>query len=111
MKNILKVAILVVSSIGVAHTFAKPVETPIVFKKGTYGTKIKGNFKGYNDARYTVRAQRGQIGSTSADSTGEIILPETGVYTIQVYQMRNSARLGRAVDFNLDLKILNNIKK
>ena len=141
MKNILKAAILVVSSIGAVHAFAKPAETPIVFKKGTYSTKVKGNFKGYEDARYTVRAQRGQIlkfnilstrdlayvnvyapgdkpgkaeaiyiGSTSADSTGEIILPETGVYTIQVYQMRNSARLGRTVDFNLDLKILNNIK-
>ncbi|MCO8103864.1 MULTISPECIES: DNA breaking-rejoining protein [Acinetobacter] len=144
MKKILKVAVLVLvaCSFGAIHAFAKPVETPVVFKKGTYGTEVKGNFKGYDDARYTVRAQRGQIlkfnilstrdlayvnvyapgdkpgkaeaiyiGSTSPDSTGEIILPETGVYTIQIYQMRNSARLGKAVNFKLDLKILNNIKK
>jgi len=63
MKKILKVAVLVLvaCSFGAIHAFAKPVETPVVFKKGTYGTEVKGNFKGYDDARYTVRAQRGQI--------------------------------------------------
>lgn len=40
-------------------------------------------------------------------STGEITLPETGQYTLQLYQMRNTARRGEIVNYNIELKIIN----
>jgi len=48
------------------------------------------------------------IGST-AGSAGEVILPSTGQYTLQVYQMRNTARRGKSVNFKVDIQILNQV--
>jgi len=36
-----------------------------------------------------------------------VVLPSTGQYTLQVYQMRNTARRGKTVNFNVDIQILN----
>lgn len=138
MKKSLSLAILAASvTLGSAPVVAKSLETPVTFKKGTYGASLKGTFKGYDDALYTLHAKAGQrlkfkttstgdlayiniyapedkpgkaealwIGST-AGSAGEVVLPSTGKYTLQVYQMRNSARRGKTVNFNVDIQILN----
>ncbi|MGE8563139.1 MAG: DNA breaking-rejoining protein [Acinetobacter bohemicus] len=140
MKKSLGIAILATSVIlGSAPAFAKSLETAVTFKKGTYSTNLKGTFKGYDDARYTLHAKAGQrlkfkttstgdlayiniyapgdkpgkaealwIGST-AGSAGEVILPSTGQYTLQVYQMRNTARRGKSVSFKVDIQILNQV--
>ncbi|CAM2967683.1 DNA breaking-rejoining protein [Acinetobacter celticus] len=138
MKNVFKTAILVTFvALSSTSVFAKIIENPIVFKKGSYGTNLKGTFKGDDEARYTLHAKAGQqlkfkIKSTknlaylniyapedkpgSAEailkgaivgSTGEITLPETGQYTLQLYQMRNTARRGEIVNYNIELKIIN----
>ena len=138
MKNVFKTAILVTFvALNSTSVFAKIIENPIVFKKGSYGTSLKGTFKGDDEARYTLHAKAGQqlkfkIKSTknlaylniyapedkpgSAEailkgaivgSTGEITLPETGQYTLQLYQMRNTARRGEIVNYNIELKIIN----
>ncbi len=138
MKNVFKAAILVTFvALSSTSVFAKIIENPIVFKKGRYGTNLKGTFKGDDEARYTLHAKAGQqlkfkIKSTknlaylniyapedkpgSAEailkgaivgSTGEITLPETGQYTLQLYQMRNTARRGEIVNFDIELKIIN----
>ena len=138
MKNVFKAAILVTFvALSSTSVFAKIIENPIVFKKGSYGTNLKGTFKGDDEARYTLHAKAGQqlkfkIKSTknlaylniyapedkpgSAEailkgaivgSTGEITLPETGQYTLQLYQMRNTARRGEIVNYNIELKIIN----
>ncbi len=138
MKNVFKAAILVTFvALSSTSVFAKIIENPIVFKKGSYGTNLKGTFKGDDEARYTLHAKAGQqlkfkIKSTknlaylniyapedkpgSAEailkgaivgSTGEITLPETGQYTLQLYQMRNTARRGEIVNFDIELKIIN----
>ncbi len=138
MKNVFKTAILITFvTLSSTSVFAKIIENPIVFKKGSYGTNLKGTFKGDDEARYTLHAKAGQqlkfkIKSTknlaylniyapedkpgSAEailkgaivgSTGEITLPETGQYTLQLYQMRNTARRGEIVNFDIELKIIN----
>lgn len=138
MKNVFKTAILITFvTLSSTSVFAKIIENPIVFKKGSYGTNLKGTFKGDDEARYTLHAKAGQqlkfkIKSTknlaylniyapedkpgSAEailkgaivgSTGEITLPETGQYTLQLYQMRNTARRGEIVNYNIELKIIN----
>ncbi|NUF39354.1 DNA breaking-rejoining protein, partial [Acinetobacter lactucae] len=50
------------------------------------------------------------IGST-VGFKGELTLPVDGDYTIQVYQMRNSARKNKTVKYNLDIQLLNKVKK
>ena len=138
MKNVFKAAILVTFvALSSTSVFAKIIENPIVFKKGSYGTNLKGTFKGDDEARYTLHAKAGQqlkfkIKSTknlaylniyapedkpgSAEailkgaivgSTGEITLPETGQYTLQLYQMRNTARQNKSVNYKLNVSVEN----
>ena len=59
-------------------------------------------------AKEIGKAEALWIGST-AGSTGEVILPSTGQYTLQVYQMRNTARRGKSVNFKVDIQILNQV--
>ncbi|WMI64115.1 hypothetical protein RBH94_08525 [Aestuariibaculum sp. YM273] len=44
------------------------------------------------------------IGQTQGD-TCKMVLPQTGVYKIRVYQMRSSARRGTEVKFKLDVSL------
>ncbi|OTG66389.1 PPC domain-containing protein [Acinetobacter silvestris] len=124
-------------TMSIPPVFAKPLEKQVILKKGTNKANLKETFKGYDDVQYTLRAKKGQllkfkvssngnlayinifapgnkpgnaeailIGST-VGSTGKITLPSNGEYTVQVYQMRNSARRDTVVNFNLDIQILN----
>ena len=134
-KNLTLILFSAFISLATTTTFAKTQEKSIHFIKGTDHSKIAGSFTGYDDIHYKVYAKKGQtlkfnlesnqglaylnifapedqpgkanallIGS-SAGSVGEIVLPTTGAYTLQVYQMRNSARQNKTVKFNLALKI------
>ena len=44
-------------------------------------------------------------GSTSADGTARIQLPEDGTYTIRVYLMGNDKDAGKTVGYNVDISI------
>ncbi len=44
-------------------------------------------------------------GSTSADGTAKIQLPEDGTYTIRVYLMGNDRDTGKTVGYNVDISI------
>ena len=134
-KNLALILLSACVSFATTTTFAKTQEKSIHFMKGTDQSKIAGSFTGYDDIHYKVYAKKGQtlqfnlksnqglayvnifapgdrpgkadallIGS-SVGSVGEIVLPATGAYTLQVYQMRNSARQNKTVKFNLALKI------
>ena len=120
---------------------AKNVEQKVNFLQGSTSTTLTGKFQGYDDVRYKVYAKNGQvlkfninslgnlayvnifapgkkpgkdnallIGST-VGSKGELALPVDGDYIIQVYQMRNSARKHKIVKYNLDVELLNKVKK
>jgi len=121
--------------------YAKNVEQKVNFLQGSTHTNLTGKFQGYDDVRYRIYAKNEQIlkfdinslgnlayvnifapgtkpgkdkalliGST-VGFKGEIILPADGDYIIQVYQMRNSARKNKTVKYNLDLELLNKVKK
>lgn len=123
-------------SLGSVATFAQTAEQSIVFSKGTNQKTQTGKFEGYDDVQYKIYAKKGQvlkfnvksnsnlaninifspdkkpgkdeaifIGSTEGQ-VGEIILPSNGEYTIQVYQMRNTARQNKTVSFQLYIQIL-----
>lgn len=112
---------------------AAPVK-PIQFAKGAIGTTVAGSFKGYDDIQYSLNAKAGQtlsykltsnhdlaqiniyapddkpgkadalvIGSTTGAS-GKFKLPESGNYLIQIYQMRNTARNNRTVNYKLHVE-------
>ncbi|MDQ9890186.1 PPC domain-containing protein [Acinetobacter pittii] len=121
--------------------YAKNIEQKVNFLQSSPHTTLTGKFQGYDDVRYRIYAKKGQIlkfdinslgnlayinifapgkkpgkdnalliGSTSGFK-GELTLPVDGDYIIQVYQMRNSARKNKTVKYNLDLELLNNVKK
>lgn len=126
----------IILSLSAVSTFAKNAEQPITFTKGTNQKTQIGKFEGYDDVQYKIYAKKGQvlkfkvtsnnnlaninvfspgkkpvkdeaifIGSTKGQ-VGEIILPSNGEYIIQVFQMRNSARQNKTVNFQLYVQIL-----
>jgi hypothetical protein len=106
---------------------------PVQFAKGAQSATVKGTFKGYDSINYTLVAKAGQTmtvnisgssnanfnvfapggvpGQAEAMGTGYVdekwqgTLPASGKYTIQVYQMRASARRGETVPHTLSVSI------
>lgn len=130
----------VLASFSSVSAFAKTSQESINFSKGADQKIQTGSFKGYDDIQYKIYAKKGQtlkfkinsnknlaninifspnnkpgkneaifIGSTGGQ-TGVLILPSSGEYTIQVYQMRNTARQNKKVNFQLNIQIQNGPK-
>lgn len=106
---------------------------PVAFAKGSSSASLKGNLGGYDSVNYTLGAKAGQtmsvkisgssnanfnvfapgdrpgsataLGSGSVGSDWSGKLPAAGTYTIQVYQMRASARRGEKVPFTIAFQI------
>ena len=106
---------------------------PVQFTKGAQSATVKGTFKGYDSINYTLVAKAGQtmtvsisgssnanfnifapgavpgqaeaLGTGNVDEIWQGTLPASGKYTIQVYQMRASARRGEAVPHTLTVSI------
>ena len=105
----------------------------IQFDKGATSARVSGKIKGRQSVNYQFRAKAGQtividfqptnwsayfnvlppdsetaifIGS-SAGNHFEGVLPSDGVYTIDVYLMRNAARRNEKANYTLDVSIKN----
>lgn len=106
---------------------------PVQFAKGTSSASVKGTFKGYDSINYTLVAKAGQtmtvsisgssnanfnvfapgavpgqaeaVGSGFVGEKWQGSLPASGKYTIQVYQMRASARRDEVVPHTLSVTI------
>ncbi len=111
----------------------KVTTVPVAFAKGSTSASPKGNFGGYDSVNYTLGAKAGQTmsvkvsgsrnanfnvfapgdrpGSSTALGSGSVgsgwsgKLPASGTYTIQVYQMRATARRGENVPFTIAFQI------
>lgn len=133
MKNPIKITLLTAILAMAAQAADKVTTVPVQFAKGTQSTAVKGTFKGYDSINYTLVAKAGQTmtvnisgssnanfnvfapgavpGQAEAMGTGYVggkwqsTLPASGKYTIQVYQMRASARRGEAVQHTLSVSI------
>jgi len=107
---------------------ADPVPpVPVQFAKGASATTLKGRITGYESTQYSLTAQAGQrmtvsvtgsrnanfnvfapgdvpgqataIGSGGVGNSWSAELPASGEYTVQVYQMRASARRGKQITY------------
>lgn len=116
-----------------AQAADKITTVPMQFAKGSYSSKVKGNFSGYDTLHYTVSAKAGQTMKVSIDGSdranfalyipGAIpgqkeaifhgyegkpwqgVLTRSGKYTIQVYQMAAFARRNSKVPHTLTVTV------
>ena len=105
--------------------------TNVAFAKGASSATLKGSIKGDQDHSYLVDARAGQTmrvtlkstkgsaemnvfapGNDTAISLGAddpydvtAVLPTTGRYKVQVYQMRASARRGETANYTLTIRV------
>lgn len=120
------------SSLNSNQSVSSSKAKPIQFAKGSSTGSVNGKIKGYQDALYRIRANANQTlsfsinnpnlylniyapgdkpgasealfnGSESADA--QFVLPQSGEYLLQVYQMRNAARQNKSVNFELNVSI------
>ena len=124
---------LLLSAVAPVMGQDKVSTVPVSFAKGSSSATMKGNFGGYDSVNYTLSARAGQTmtvkitGSSSAnfnvfkpgDAPGNATavgrgsmgtdwsgaLPATGKYTVQVFQMRASARRGEQVPYTVTFRI------
>lgn len=111
----------------------KVTTVPVSFVKGANSAQVKGTLKGYDTVQYTLVAKSGQSmtvqitgssnanfnvfapgdqpGQSSALGSGGVgsdwtgALSASGKYTVQVFQMRASARRGEAVPYTISFSI------
>lgn len=121
----------VFSSVAIAKDTV--TTTPVSFAKGASGTIMQGTFSGYDSVRYQLSAKAGQQmtvrvegspnanfnvfapgsqpGASSALGSGYVggdwsaELPASGQYTVEVYQMRATARRGTTVSYSIQFQI------
>lgn len=122
---------LAAAGLLIAMPAAAQQTVPVTFAKGKSSAVVTGSIKGDQDRTYTVDARAGQTmtvnlkrtkgspemnifapGNDTAISLGatdpynvKTVLPATGRYRIQVFQMRASARRGETASYNLTIAI------
>lgn len=127
--SILGIALMALATPAAAQDPVKTV--PVQFAKGASAKAYKDSIRGYATVNYTIAARAGQtmtvtlttsngssyfnvtapgadaamfIGSTTGNRfSGKI--PSTGVYTVQVYLMRNAARRGETANYSLNIAV------
>jgi hypothetical protein len=129
----LKSALCVFAACGllVAQSASAQQTVPVTFAKGKSSATLTGSITGDQDRTYTVDARAGQTmtvtlkstkgstemnvfapGNETAISLGATdpykfttVLPATGRYRVQVFQMRASARRGETANYTLTIGI------
>jgi hypothetical protein len=129
--NRLMLLSLVASAVAVGATKVSTV--PVQFTPGANSAKLHGSFSGYDSVNYVLSAKAGQqmtikiegssnanfnvfapgdqpgkstaLGSGYPGSDWSGTLPSSGKYTVQVYQMRASARRGEKVPHDVTFLI------
>jgi len=124
---------LLLSAVAPVMGQDKVSTVPVSFAKGSSSATMKGNFGGYDSVNYTLSARAGQtmtvkitgsssanfnvfkpgdapgnataVGSGSVGTDWSGALPATGKYTVQVFQMRASARRGEQVPYTVTFRI------
>lgn len=125
------IAALVTAGLLLSQPASAQQETVVAFAKGASSATLKGSIKGDQDHSYLVDARAGQKmtvtlvstkggaemnvwapGNDTAISLGSPdpykftgILPATGRYKVQVYQMRASARRGETANYTLTVGV------
>jgi hypothetical protein len=124
-------AALTTAGLALAQPAMAQQQTVVSFAKGTSSQTLKGSIKGDQDHSYLVDARAGQTmtvtlastkgsaemnvwapGNDTAISLGAddpynvtVVLPTSGRYKVQVYQMRASARRGETANYTLTVGV------
>jgi hypothetical protein len=127
---------LAAAGLLIAMPAAAQQTVPVTFAKGKSSAVVTGSIKGDQDRTYTVDARAGQAmtvtlkstkgnaemnvyapGNDTAISLGSTdpykfttVLPTTGRYRVQVFQMRAAARRGESASYNLTIGITGGAK-
>lgn len=134
MKPLFLLSLMVASAAG-NFAFAQDSisKVPMQFAKGASSAQLKGQFSGYDSVRYSLGAKAGQtmtvrikgstnanfnvfapgdqpgasaaLGSGNVGSDWSTVLPASGQYTVEVYQMRASARRGTKVAYSIEFEV------
>jgi len=125
------VAAFVVAGFLLSPPASAQQQTVVAFAKGASSATLKGSITGDQDHSYLVDARAGQTmtvtltstkgsaemnvyapGKDTAISLGAldpykvtVVLPTTGRYQVQVYQMRASARRGETANYTLTIGV------
>jgi hypothetical protein len=122
---------LVAAGLLLSQPASAQQQTVVAFDKGASSATLKGSIKGDQDHSYFVDARAGQkmtVTLTSTKGSAEmnvwapgkdtalslgaedpynvtVVLPTTGRYKVQVYQMRASARRGETANYTLTIGV------
>ena len=130
-------AALTTAGLALAQPAMAQQQTVVSFAKGTSSQTLKGSIKGDQDHSYLVDARAGQTmtvtltstkggaemnvyapGKDTAISLGAtdpynvtVVLPASGRYKVQVYQMRAFARRGETASYSLAIGVTGDAPK
>lgn len=116
---------------------ALELDTRVAFGRGQNSTTIRGTVRGYEGINYIVNIRGGQRLAVTMDSNNgsnyfnilgpdggeslfngsisgnfaDIIVPDSGNYTVQVYLMRNAARRNERARFKLHIEVTGGTSK
>ena len=135
----IKTALTAIAAAGLALAVPAAAQqvVPVTFAKGKSAATLTGSIKGDQDRSYTIDARAGQTltvtlkatkgsvemnvyapGNDTAISLGSTdpykfttVLPTTGRYKVQVYQMRASARRGETANYTLTIGVTGSAAK
>ncbi len=133
MNNAMIYSLVLVLTSSACWAADKVTTVTVSFAKGANSAQVNGTFKGYDTVQYTLAAKSGQrmtvlitgssnanfnvfapgdqpgqssaLGSGSVGSDWTGTLPASGKYTVQLFQMRASARRGEAVPYKISFSI------
>lgn len=122
---------LIISSLSV-FTFGQVISKKVIFPKGKSSIVVQGTLVGNQTIDYVIAAKQGQqlhveltkkgndayfnvlppgsegeaafIGQNSGNKCS-MILSQSGIFKIRVYQLRNSAKRGEKVSYSLSISI------
>ncbi|MDH4414057.1 MAG: SH3 domain-containing protein [Rhizobium sp.] len=125
------VALAVTVQIGAGSAVAQERNARVEFSRGQSSTTIRGSVRGYEGINYRINVRGGQRLAVTMDSSNgsnyfnilgpiggealfngsvsgnfaDIIVPDSGDYTVQVYLMRNAARRNEQARFTLRIEV------
>lgn len=121
----------VIVDVGQQAAVAQERSARVEFGRGQSSTVIRGTVRGYDGASYRINVRGGQRLAVTMDSSNssnyfnilgpgggealfngsisgdfaDVIVPESGDYTVQVYLMRNAARRNEQARFTLRIEV------
>ncbi|WP_377277032.1 SH3 domain-containing protein [Rhizobium sp. R86522] len=129
--GVIAVTLIVMANGGPGPAMAQERSARVEFSRGQSSTTIRGTVRGYEGINYRINVRGGQRLAVTMDSSNgsnyfnilgpsggealfngsisgdfaDIIVPDSGDYTVQVYLMRNAARRNEQARFTLRIEV------